>query len=51
MRARLCALTHWIGITFCLWSMRLQGSGPGPWPREEVPAIDMTNVFVVSFRE
>jgi hypothetical protein len=51
MRNKLCRLTHWLGITFSMWSMRLQGDGPGPWPADEPEPVDMSNVFVVSFRE
>ena len=24
-------ILHWIGTTICLWSVKLQGTGPGPW--------------------
>lgn len=51
MRGIACRLTHWLGITLSMWSMRLQGDGPGPWPQEEPEPMDLSNVFVVSFRE
>lgn len=44
IRAALCRVTHYIGITFSLWSMRLQGDGPGPWPQEQ-PPVDLSNVI------
>lgn len=49
MKARLCLLTHWPGITFSMWSMRLQGDGPGPWPKEP-EEIDLSNVIWIEPR-